>query len=172
MYAMAMTKPDRTRQPLSVEQENAIDLLVSGTSDRETAAAVGVSRQTVCGWRNHHPAFVAALNARRLEVWGGSSDRLRALLPTALDCLEGAITGEAPDWKAAAKVVELAGLDRQGAGVPNLGPYSIGPTDPEAVIEAEARRRRPDPYQDIVAGGRVTEAERRAVLRELTELVG
>jgi hypothetical protein len=157
---------------LTTEQENAIDLLVSGTSDRETAAAVGVSRQTVCGWRNHHPAFIAALNARRLAVWGGSGDRLRALLPTALDCLEGAITGEASDWKAAAKVVKLAGLDRQGFGVPNLGPSSIGPTDPEAVIEAEARRRRPDPYQDLIAGGRVTETERRAVLRELTELAG
>ncbi len=167
-----MTKPDKTGHALSVEQENAIDLLVSGTSDRETAKAVGVSRQTVCGWRNHHPAFVAALNARRLETWGASSDRLRALLPKALDCLEGAITGEAPDWKAAAKVVELAGLDRQGAGVPNLGPYSIGPTDPEAVIEAEVKKRRYDPYQDIIDGGRVTETERRAVLRELTDLAG
>ncbi len=167
-----MTKPDITRQALSVEQENAIDLLVGGTSDRETAAAVGVSRQTVCGWRNRHPAFIAALNTRRLDVWGGSSDRLRALLPKALDCLEGAITGEASDWKAAAKIVELAGLDRQGVGVPNLGASSIGPTDPEAVIEAEARRRRPDPYQDIVAGGRVTETERRAVLRDLAELAG
>ncbi|MDP9470318.1 MAG: hypothetical protein M3Q71_06565 [Chloroflexota bacterium] len=167
-----MTKPDITRQVLSVEQENAIDLLVSGTSDRETAAAVGVSRQTVCGWRNHHPAFIAALNARRLETWGASSDRLRALLPKALDCLEGAITGEAPDWKAAAKVVELAGLDRQGAGVPNLGPSSIGPTDPEAVLDAEARKRRYDPLADMLDGGRVTETERRAVLRELTDLAG
>ncbi|MDP9471969.1 MAG: hypothetical protein M3Q71_15110 [Chloroflexota bacterium] len=74
--------------------------------------------------------------------------------------------------KGAAKVVELAGLDRQGAGVPNLGPSSIGPTDPEAVIEAEAKRRRRDPLQDIIDGGRVTETERRAVLRELNELAG
>ncbi len=167
-----MTKPD-TIGHLSVEQENAIDLLVTGTSDREVADAVGVRRQTVCGWRNHHPGFIAALNARRLETWGASSDKLRALLPKALDALEGAITGEAPDWKAAAKIVELAGLDRQGAGVPNLGPYSIGPTDPEAVIDAEARKRRPrDPLEDILDGGRVTETERRAVLRELTDLAG
>ncbi len=167
-----MTKPDKSGHLLSVEQENAIDLLVAGTSDRETAEAVGVSRQTVCNWRNHHPAFIAALNARRLETWGASSDRLRALLPKALDALEGAITGEAPDWKAAAKVVELAGLDRQGAGVPNLGPYSIGPADPEGVIEAEAKRRRRDPLADMLDGGRVTETERRAVLRELTDLAG
>ena len=69
---------------------------------------------------------------------GGSSDRLRALLPKPLDCLEEAITGEAPDWKVAGKVVDLAGLNRQGTGVPNLGPSSIGPTDPEVVIETEA----------------------------------
>ncbi len=167
-----MTKADTIRHALSVEQENAIDLLVAGTSDRETAEAIGVSRQTVCGWRNHHPIFIAALNASRLETWGASSDRLRALLPKALDCLEGAITGEAPDWKAAAKIVELAGLDRQGAGVPNLGPSSIGPTDPEAVVDAEAKKRRRDPLADIIDGGRVTETERRAVLRELNELAG
>ncbi len=167
-----MTKPDITRQALSVAQLNAVDCLAGGMNDQATAEAVGVTRQTVCGWRNHHPAFIAALNARRLEVWGASNDRLRALLPKALDCLEGAMTGEAPDWKAAAKVVELAGLDRQGAGVPNLGPSSIGPTDAEAVIEAEAKRRRRDPLQDIIDGGRVTEAERRAVLRELSDLAG
>ncbi|MDP9359536.1 MAG: hypothetical protein M3Q71_14530 [Chloroflexota bacterium] len=166
------TKADTTGHALSVAQLNAADCLAAGMNDGETAAAVGVSRQTVCGWRNHHPGFIAALNARRLETWGASSDRLRALLPKALDCLEAAITGEAPDWKAAAKVVELAGLDRQGAGVPNLGPSSIGPTDPEAVIEAEAKRRRRDPLQDIIDGGRVTETERRAVLRELNELAG
>ena len=39
---------------------------------------------------------------------------------------------EGKDWRAAARVVELAGLDRQGHGVPNLGAYSIGPTDPAA----------------------------------------
>jgi len=167
-----MTKADTIRHALSVEQENAIDLLVAGTSDRETAEAVGVSRQTVCGWRNHHPAFIAALNASRLETWGASSDRLRALLPKALDCLEGAITGEAPEWKAAAKIVELAGLDRQGGGVPNLGPSSIGPTDPEAVVDAEAKKRRRDPLADFIDGGPVTETERRVVLRELNELAG
>ncbi len=66
-------------------------------------------------------------------------------------------------------------LERQhdlGAGVPNLGPSSIGPTDLEAVVEAEAKRRRYDPLQDSIDGGRVTETERRVVLRELTDLVG
>ena len=151
---------------MSLAQQNAIDLLVTGQTDQAVAAAVGVTRQTVCGWRNHHPAFAAALNARRLDVWGGACDRLRSLLPKALDALEHAVTGERPDWKAAVQVIALAGLDRQGNGIPNLGPYSIGPTDPEAFVAAEAKRRRTDPVEELLSGGRVTDAERRAVLAD------
>ena len=166
------TKPDKSGHALSVEQENAIDLLVLGRTDRDVAEAVGVTRQTVNGWRNHHPGFVAELNRRRSEVWGTACDRLRSLLPKALECLERAVTRADPDWRAAVRVVELTGLDRQGHGVPNLGPYSIGHTDPDAVVEAEARSRRRDPLQDILHGGPVTEAERRAVLRALEEPTG
>ena len=151
------TKADKTGQELSVEQANAVDLLVLGLPDQEVAEAVGVTRQTVCGWRNHHPAFQAALNVRRHEVWGGACDRLRSLLPLALDALEAAMTGQAPDWRAAAKVVELAGLDRQGYGAQNLGPPSIGPTDHEALrrsslLAGSKRRRYADPTLDLLDG--------------------
>ena len=47
------TKPDITghfARDLSVAKANAIDLLVSGATDQETAEAVGVTRQTVNGW--------------------------------------------------------------------------------------------------------------------------
>ncbi len=163
------TKPDKTGHELSlelsIEQQNAIDLLVTGQADQVVAEAVGVTRQTVGTWRNHHPAFAAALNARRLEVWGGACDRLRALLPKALDVLEGALTVSA-DPKVAVEVVKLAGLDRQGNASPNLGPYSIGPTDPEAFVVAEAKRRRVDPVEELLAGGRVTAVERWAVLAD------
>ncbi len=40
------------------------------------------------------------------------------------------------------------------------------------MIDAEAKRRRRNPYEDILDGERVTETERRAVLRELTDLAG
>ena len=162
------TKPDKTGHEvnleLSLEQQNAIDLLVTGQTDQAVAETVGVTRQTVCGWCNHHPAFAAALNARRLDVWGGACDRLRALLPKALDALEAAVTGEAPDWRAAAKLVELAGLDRQGYGVPNLGPYSIGSTDPDAFVPG--RGRRPDPDLSFFAGIDAIDRERDALLAD------
>ena len=161
------TKPDITAHfqcDLSVAKANAIDLLVAGATDQEAADAVGVTRQTVNGWRNHDPEFIAALNARRLDVWGGSADRLRALLPTALDTLEAALT-EKRDWRAAVAVIELAGLDRHGSGKPNLGPWTIGPTDADAVVDALVRRRRRDPLEDLLTGS-VTDAERRQVLGE------
>jgi hypothetical protein len=45
-----------------VQQENAIDLLVTGATDREAAESVKVHRVTVTKWRNYDPAFAAELN--------------------------------------------------------------------------------------------------------------
>ena len=163
------TKPDITghfARDLSVAKANAIDLLVSGATDQEAADAVGVTRQTVNGWRNHDPEFIAALNARRLDVWGGAADRLRALLPTALATLEAALSDKR-DWRAAVAVIELAGLDRHGNGNPNLGPCTIGPTDADAVVDALVRARQRDSFEDLLTGGGVTEGERRNVRGEL-----
>ncbi|MFA5543730.1 MAG: helix-turn-helix domain-containing protein, partial [Bacilli bacterium] len=82
-----MAEADKTGQ-LSVKQENAIDLLLQGQSDREVAEAVGVTRQTVTGWRNDNASFAAELNRRRQEVWGGQVERLRLLVKQAVDVLE------------------------------------------------------------------------------------
>lgn len=87
----SMTKPDATRQQEgapSIKQRNAIELLVAGRTDAETAEAVGVTRQTVNGWRNHDAEFLAALNARRRELWGAQEERLRYLVARAVDVLE------------------------------------------------------------------------------------
>lgn len=74
-------------------------------------------------------------------MWGGAGDRLRALLLRALDALGHALV-EGKDGRAAVQVIGLAGLDRQGYGIPNLGPYSIGPTDPAAFEPAPGRSGR------------------------------
>jgi hypothetical protein len=76
---------------LSVQQQNAIDLLVTGCSDRETADKVGVTRSTVTRWRLYHPAFRAELNAQRAAVWGQAREKLRALIPEAVDILADSI---------------------------------------------------------------------------------
>ncbi len=161
-----MAKADITRQDLSVAQENAVDCLVSGMNDAETGAAVSVSRQTVNGWRNHDPLFQAELNRRRRDIWGHSTDRLRALVPRALTVLEGAIVVN-PDPTIALKIIQLAGLTEPGAA---LG--QVGPTSAEAVINAEIIRRREetDPLAALVSGGPITATERRALVGELKEL--
>ena len=128
-----MTKPDKTRQ-LSIEQQNAIDLLVIGKTDQEVAAAVRVSRQTICAWRLHHPNFQAELNKRRHAVWGVAADKLRNLLLKALDIIEGELESNlAGDTrlKLAFDLVKMAGLQ----------PGSIGPQDPEEIVEIAARNR-------------------------------
>jgi len=79
---------------LSVEQENAIDLLIQGKSDREVAEAVGVARQTVNQWRNQDAVFIAELNVRRHAIWGSQTERLRSLIAKAVDVLERDLDSE------------------------------------------------------------------------------
>ena len=109
-------KPDRSR--LSVEQENAIDLLIQGKTDRETAEAVGVTRQTVCEWRLKNTLFREALNLRRRELWDGQTERLRGLVSKAVDVLEGGLEAEDPRLQQSAavhilKAVSLYGTPRE-----------------------------------------------------------
>jgi len=100
-----MAKPDKTQQ-LSIEQLNAIDLLVMGHTDREVAEAVGVNRSTVTSWRLYNPDFIATLNRRRKEVWGAAADRLRKLLLKAMDVLEQAL--DSGDASIAMQLVKIA----------------------------------------------------------------
>jgi hypothetical protein len=88
--------------------------------DGEVAERLGVARSTVWRWRTADPGFVAELNRRREELWRGSCDRLRAMLPDALDVLEEAVA--AGDRQAALALVKLARL-----GEVDLG--RVGPTD-------------------------------------------
>lgn len=76
------------RRGLTLKQENAIDMLVTGATNSEVAEAVGVNRVTVTRWRLYDPRFEAELNTRRKALWGSAVDRLRALLPRAIDALE------------------------------------------------------------------------------------
>jgi DNA-binding CsgD family transcriptional regulator len=124
-----MAKSDNSRQieGLSIEQQNAIDLLIQGKSDREVGEACGVARQTVTSWRNNHAEFVAELNRRRLDVWAAQTDRLRALVSSAVDVLELDLTSEDARLRQAAAVHILRAVGLYGM---NLLP--VGPTSAEA----------------------------------------
>jgi len=99
----------KREQGLTIEQLNAIDILITGKSDQAVADAIGVSRPTVTSWRLYDPHFQAELNRRRKEVWGASVDRMRTLLPKAFDTLERAI--DEGSYRAALELIKMAGLD-------------------------------------------------------------
>ena len=122
-----MTQTDKSRQ-LSLEQENAIDLLIQGHSDREVASAVNVSRQTVNQWRNRDSVFMGELNARRQAVWGNQAERLRSLISQAVDVLESDLSSEDVRLRQSAAVHILKAVGLYGA---DLKP--TGETSPDAI---------------------------------------
>jgi hypothetical protein len=128
-----LTNPDTASDwSVSQQQQTAVDLLIAGKNLQETADAIGVQRPTVSQWLNHNPAFIAALNRRRQELWDGMLDTLRGLLPQALAVLQQELDGETP-LKAAVEIMKAAGF--YGA----LGPPT-GPTTPEDVNLALRQR--------------------------------
>jgi hypothetical protein len=102
------TEADDRRWNLSAQQQAAADLLAVGKNVTTVAEQLGVARQTVSEWFNQNPAFEAAFNQRRQELWNNASNRLRALLPNALDVLEQAL--KSGSIRAAVEVLKAAGL--------------------------------------------------------------
>jgi hypothetical protein len=113
-------------KPLTIEQENAIDLLILGQSDRDVAATVGVDRTTVWSWRAHHPLFGAELNRRRADLFRAAQHRLLALVAKAIDNVAAAV--EAGDAKMSIELLKAVGV--YGAPVP------AGEEDPEVILES------------------------------------
>lgn len=120
---------------LTVAQENAVDLLAAGKNDTQTAEALGLNRVSVTRWRNYSPEFRAALAARRAEIWGIAADRLRAMLPMALDTLAAALERGDDKVAVALGILKLAGP---------LPLVPVGPADAEGVViqEMEQERKR------------------------------
>ncbi len=122
---------------LTPQQEGAVDLLAVGKTVTEVSEEVGVARQTVSEWLNHHPGFQAAFNQRRQELWEAVSERLRSLLPKALDLLGHAIDNG--ELKAALEVLKASGLYRLQRPV---GPASTEEAELAAKENENARQRR------------------------------
>src|SRR5215831_4625697 len=116
------------KRGLTMPQLSAIDLLVSGKTDKETAELLSLSRTCVTKWRLYDPVFQAALNIRRAQVWGSGIDRLRSLIPKALDALADELENrDSPNrLKAAGEILRLAQLPADA--------LKTGPTDPEEIV--------------------------------------
>jgi hypothetical protein len=120
----------------TLPQLNAIDLMAAGKTDQETAELLKLHRTTVTKWRLYDPVFQAALNRRRAEVWGAAADRLRSLIPKALDALAAALEDPAhPNrLKAAGELLRLA--------PPTGTALAVGPTDPQEIVRGITKARR------------------------------
>ena len=98
---------------------------------------MGVNRVTVTRWRLYSPHFQAALNERRQAIWAASLDRLRALVPLALDAVADELANaDSPNrLKAAFGLLKL---------VP-LGVVASGPTDPDEIVKRIVENERCSP---------------------------
>jgi hypothetical protein len=118
----------------SAKQHRALDLIASGMSDREVGEALAVDRSSVWRWRTHDPDFQAELNQRRNDLWQSSVERLRALIPQAIDALGDELRG--PNrHRAAETILKHAGLD---ASRTPLDLSVCGPTSAQAVKASQA----------------------------------
>lgn len=130
------TKGYKREQGLTIEQLNAIDMLVMGRTDKEVAEIIGVNRVTITKWRNYDLCFQAELNKLRKEIWNSSIDKMRALVPKAIERLEKEV-GSENGWKIALEIVKIAGLERQQI-------MNIGYDNPEKILNELAEKRTMD----------------------------
>lgn len=161
---MARTKPtncDETLHGLTAAQSAAVELVACGRADAEIAEAVGVHRVTVARWRAFSPAFQAAVNRRRQELFHGVADRLLASLAKAVDVAAAALDDDRPDvrLKAALGLLKLVPLRRDA-----------GPLLADEIVNAETDRRRaawPQRHDDALAlhSGMPTLTEHRQTVR-------
>lgn len=118
---------------LTVQQQNAIDLLVTGCSDKEAADKLGLNRSTVTRWRLYHPAFKAELNAQREAVWGTAKEKLRGLVLDAIELLAQEMNRTDSEDRIEI-AMSLLKLVRIGEG---LSPSGL--TEAEEIIKKEAK---------------------------------
>ena len=140
--ALARTDTDESGQSddLTPAQEVALAELLAGATDVQAAEAAGVHRQCVNKWRHHDADFVAALNRRRAAMWEEHTDRIRALISSALDVLAEDI-GLDGGWMDNRRYRQAAAVHvLRAAGIYGASLAPTGPTSADGVRGAQALR--------------------------------
>ena len=108
---------------LNERQQNAINLLLEGATDKAAAEGAGVSRRTIYRWKHQDETFMAELHRRRCALNDEHTDRLRALLGKGLDVLERHVKDRyGPVCHRAAKtLLTITGLGKTLGLTPNVG---------------------------------------------------
>jgi hypothetical protein len=118
---MAKAYKSIPKNELSIEQLNAIELLITGASDQAVADQVGVSRQTVWDWRNNDDEFAAYLERKRQEVWVSHEDDLRSLITRAIDILRQGMSSDDERIRQASAVHVLRCVGLYGQSIEPVG---------------------------------------------------
>jgi hypothetical protein len=123
------------RRELSEQQQAAVELLAAGQTDKDAASTLNLPAASVVKWRMHDPVFQAALNACRADAWRAGIDRLRSMVPKALDALANELNrADNPDrCKIALDILRLAKLA-------DISPQ--GPEEPETIVRLAVNRER------------------------------
>jgi hypothetical protein len=103
---------NQTDQPdLSVNQCAAIEMLAAGKNTTQVAHMLEVDRRTVYRWRQEDP-FRRALVARRRQLWGEVTARLRGMVHPSLDELDKQLHEryDRARFRAATAILRLANL--------------------------------------------------------------
>jgi len=97
---------------LNDKKELAVELAITGMTDREIAKQVGVSRQWVNTWRNHDTEFIYALAMRRQKLREQHQDSLNDLVDKAIAIVKKALEDGDPktQLQAAMYVLKISGL--------------------------------------------------------------
>src|SRR5262249_14017656 len=105
---------------------------------------LNLSPSCITKWRLYDPVFQAALNQRRAEVWEAGIDRLRSLIPKALDAFADALESmnARNRLKAAAEILRLAQLPG--------GALVGGPTEADEIVRQIVERRRAQAHGGIL----------------------
>ena len=106
---MARIPRPQTLYELTPQQQQALDLLLSGKTVTETATALDVARETVSRWKHKDAGFVAAYNQGMLSAWEASHKRLLDARAKAIGKLIDLLDEEDPQTalKAAAALVKI-----------------------------------------------------------------
>src|SRR5438034_5965059 len=103
---------------LNEQQQTAIEMLILGKAVGAVAKALQIAPSTLYRWRQDE-LFREALDARRAEVWGGATDRLKDLVHPSIEVMAEHLADryDRARFRAASMVLRLVNLKQQGASI-------------------------------------------------------
>ena len=114
---------------LTVMQEKAIQLLMTGRSDQAVADELDIARQTANNWRHNDAAFAARFNAERQALWSTHREKLQSLVVQAVDVLaEGMAATLEPKLRQSAAIHVLKAVGLYGQDMKPSGPIDLDKT--------------------------------------------